>query len=265
MLGVVQGRLSYAGKKLQFFPKYPFQEFKIASKIGYDFIELFGERNKSFKNPIWSNNGIEKYLKISKKSGVKLFSFCDDYIINHPLSSKRTLDEILNILPRLNKLKIKKYILPLYGKSKINLKNKNKIYKNLSIISHICQQYNIELLIESNMSPEEFNILKKNINSKNCFFLFDTGNRILLKSNPIKDIYKFKRNIKHIHLKDKNIYNKNVIFGEGEVNFKSIFVALKKINYKESFTIESQRGQNIELQATKNYFFFKKLINKYIT
>ena len=95
--------------------------------------------------------------------------------------------------------------------------------------------------------------------------MFDTGNRILLKSNPIKDIYKFKKNIKHIHLKDKNIYNKNVIFGEGKVNFKSIFAALKKINYKESFTIESQRGQNIELQATKNYFFFKKLINKYIT
>ena len=265
MLGIVQGRLSYAGRKLQFFPKNPFHEFKIASKIGYDFIELFGERIKNNKNPIWSNNGIEKYFRISKKSGVKLFSFCDDYIINHSLSSKRTLDEILNILPRLYKLKIKKYILPLYGKSEINLKNKNKIYKNLSIISNICEKYNIELLFESNMSPEEFNILKKNINSKNCFFLFDTGNRILLKSNPIKDIYKFKKNIKHIHLKDKNIYNKNVIFGEGKVNFKSIFTALKKINYKESFTIESQRGKNIELQATKNYFFFKKLINEYIS
>ena len=80
----------------------------------------------------------------------------------------------------------------------------------------------------------------------------------------VKDIYKFKNNIKHIHLKDKNIHNKNVIIGEGIVNFKSIFKALKKIKYKGSFTLESQRGKNIEFQATKNFIFFKKLIKKYI-
>jgi sugar phosphate isomerase/epimerase len=264
MLGIVQGRLSYSGRKLQSFPKNPFKEFKIASKIGYDFIEFFGERVKNDKNPIWSESGIKKYIKISKQNDVKIFSFCDDYIINHSLSSKKTLATVINTVEKLSKLKIKKYILPLYGNSQINFKNKNKIYKNLSIISHTCKKNNMELLFESNMSPEKFEILKKNINSKNCFFLFDTGNRILLKKNPVLDIYKFKKNIRHIHLKDKNIYNKNVIFGEGKVDFKSIFVALKKIKYKGSFTIESQRGKDIEFQATKNYIFFKKLINEYI-
>ena len=79
----------------------------------------------------------------------------------------------------------------------------------------------------------------------------------------MKDIIKFKNDIKHIHLKDKNIHNKNVIFGQGLVNFKSIFGALKKIKYRGSFTIESQRGKNIKLQATKNYLYFKKLIKEY--
>ena len=44
MLGIVQGRLSFSGKKLQCFPKKPLDEFKLASEIGYDFIEFFGER-----------------------------------------------------------------------------------------------------------------------------------------------------------------------------------------------------------------------------
>ena len=101
-------------------------------------------------------------------------------------------------------------------------------------------------------------------NEKTCFFLFDTGNRILLKRDPVKDIYQFKNNIRHVHLKDKNIFNKNVIFGEGKVNFKSIFFALKKIKYKGSFAIESQRGKDIQYRATKNYIFFKKLIKEYI-
>ena len=113
------------------------------------------------------------------------------------------------------------------------------------------------------MSQAKFKKLKRNIHSKNCFFLFDTGNRVLLKKKSIEDIYKFKNNIKHIHLKDKNIYNKNVNIGDGMVNFNSIFIALKKIKYKGSFAIESQRGKDIELQATKNFIFFKKLINQH--
>ncbi|MBA33560.1 MAG: hypothetical protein CMI84_01745 [Candidatus Pelagibacter sp.] len=264
MLGIVQGRLSYSGKKLQYFPKKPYDEFKLASKIGYEFIEFFGERIKNNRNPIWTDLGIEKYKKISKKNSIKIYSFCDDYVINHAISSKKTLAQIVHTLQRLNKLKVKKYILPLYGKSEINHKNRVNTYKNLSSISKLCKKNNIELLLESNMSPREFENLKKNINSRNCFFLFDTGNRILLKRDPVKDIYQLKNNIGHIHLKDKNIFNKNVIFGEGKVNFKSIFFALKKIKYKGSFAIESQRGKDIKYQATKNYIFFKKLIKEYI-
>ena len=264
MLGIVQGRLSFSGKKLQCFPKRPFDEFKLASKIGYDFIEFFGERIKNKDNPIWTDKGILKYIKTSKKYNQKIYSFCDDYIINHSLGGEKTLNEIVNTIEQLNKLNIKKYILPLYGKSFINKKNKKKISKNLSIISKMCNTKKIELLIESNMSPKEFFILKKKIKSNNFYFLFDTGNRVLLEKNFILDICKFKNEIKHVHLKDKNFKNKNVIFGKGEVKFNSIFKELKKINYKGSFTIESQRGKNIENQATKNYIFFKKLISQYL-
>ena len=87
----------------------------------------------------------------------------------------------------------------------------------------------------------------------------------MLKKNFLSDIRKFKDAIKHVHLKDKNFKNQNVIFGNGEVNFKSFFHELKKINYKGYFTIESQRGKNIEKQATENCIFFKKLINQYLT
>lgn len=265
MLGIVQGRLSYSGKKLQCFPKRPLNEFKLASKIGYDFIEFFGERIKNNNNPIWTDNGIKKYIKASKKYNQKIYSFCDDYIIAHFLGSKNTLDEISKTLNQLNKLNIKKYILPLYGKSFINKENRKKIINNLKYISKICKKNKIELLIESNMRPKEFFSLKKKINSSNFYFLFDTGNRILLKKNLANDICKFKNEIKHIHLKDKNYKNQNVIFGKGDVNFKSIFKELRKINYKGSFSIESQRGENIKKQATENYIFFKKLISKYLT
>lgn len=264
MLGIVQGRLSYAGRKLQNFPKNPYDEFKLASKIGYNFIEFFGERKKNKKNPIYSNLGVKKYLEVSKKNNVKIYSFCDNYIINNSLADKKTLSEVLNTIKKLIKLKIKKFILPLYGKSRINSKNKVKIYKSLSRISVICKKNKIDMLLESNMSPKEFSLLKKNIKSKNCYFLFDTGNRILLKRDFVKDICEFGNDIKYVHLKDKNINNKNVIFGRGIVDFNLTFEALKKIGYRGPFAIESQRGENIEFQATKNLNFFRELIAKYI-
>ena len=263
MLGIVQGRLSYAGKTLHSFPKKPFQEFSIASKIGYNFIEFFSERNVNKKNPIWSTKSINKYIEVAKLNKIKIYSFCDDYVINHSLASLKTRNMALKTIERIQRLNIKIYILPLYGRSLINSKNRYKIYKNLSIIAKSCEEYKIELLVESNMTPEQFNEVKKNISSKNCFFLFDSGNRITLKRNFALDIELFGKNIKHIHLKDKNIYKKNVIVGKGSVDFELLFSTLKKIKYKGSFAIESQRGTDIEAQAKKNYLFFKNLIKKY--
>ena len=263
MIGVVQGRLTHSRKQLQSFPKDPFKEFYIARKVKYDFIEFFAERNINKDNPIWSNNGIKKYIKFARLNNIKIYSFIDEYFISHSLAEKKTLTYTLRILKRINLLKIKKYIVPLYGRSFVNSKNKKKIAKNLSAIAKVCSNYKIQLLLESNMSPKKFEQIKKIISSNNCFFLFDSGNRVVLKIDFFSDLQLFGRNIRHIHLKDKNSFKKNVIIGKGMVNFDLFFSYLKKIKYKGSFSIESQRGSNILKQAKINYNFFKNLIKKY--
>jgi sugar phosphate isomerase/epimerase len=211
MIGVIQGRLTHSGKKLQCFPKDPFKEFSIAAKIKYDFIEFFAERKMNKDNPIWSNEGIKKYIKFARLNNIKIYSFCDDYYINHSLVEKKTLIYALRILKRINLLKIKKYIVPLYGKSFVNSKNEKRIVKNLSIIAKACNNYKIQLLLESNMSPQKFETIKKIIKYDNCFFLFDSGNRVVLKRDFFSDLQLFGRNIAHIHLKDKNNYNAMIL------------------------------------------------------
>jgi len=263
MIGILQGRLTYTKKKLQWFPKDPLKEFPIAKKLKYNFIEFFAEKNINKKNPIWSDDGIRNYNKYTRKNNLLIYSFCDDYYITNDLSKKETFNYALKILKRVHLLKIKKYIIPLYGKSFLLPRNKKGILKNISRISKICSNYKIELLLESNMSPQTFMDLKEKICHKNCYFLFDTGNRIVLQRNFEKDIMLFGKNIKHIHLKDKDYLKKNVIIGNGLMNFDLLFSYLKKINYKGNFTIESQRGNNILKQSKKNYNFFKNLIKKH--
>ena len=263
MIGILQGRLTYSKKKLQWFPKKPLEEFSIAQKLKYNYIEFFAEKNINKKNPIWSDVGIKNYNKYAKKNNLLKYSFCDDYYIKNDLSKKKTYSYALKILKRLSLLKIKKYIIPLYGKSFINKNNKKGIIKNLSYISRICSDYKIELLFESNMAPQKFIELKKVICNENCYFVFDTGNRICLKRNFEEDIILLGKNIKHIHLKDKNHLKKNVVIGKGLVDFNLLFFFLKKINYRGNFTVESQRGNNIFNQAKKNYLFFKDLIKRH--
>ena len=87
-----------------------------SKKLNYDFIEFFAEKNINKKNPIWSDAGIKNYIKEAQKNKLKIYSFCDDYYIKNYLGNKKTLNYAINIIKRLKLLKIKKYIIPLYGK-----------------------------------------------------------------------------------------------------------------------------------------------------
>jgi sugar phosphate isomerase/epimerase len=74
------------------------------------------------------------------------------------------------------------------------------------------------------------------------------------------DIEKFGSEIEHIHIKDKNKFDKNVLLGSGNVDFKLLFKKLNKIKYSNSFTIESTREKNPVQAALKNFNFVKKFI-----
>ena len=261
LLGIVQGRLSLAPKKsLQHFPKKFEKEFPIAKNTKYNFIELISERKINKNNPIWSDEGINKYIDLSKINLIKLINFCDDHSISKDITSKNYNSYFQKLISKIEKLKIKNFILPLYGKSKITDKNYYKFDKVIYKFVNIAQKKKINIFIEANISPETFFKLKS-FNQKNFFFLFDTGNRINLKTNMSKDILKFGNKIGLVHLKDKNSIGKNVKIGNGNVNFQEVFNNFKKIRYKNNLNIESIRGKNPIITAKKNNIFFNRLIN----
>ena len=63
LIGIVQGRLSASPKnRLQFFPKNWQEEFILAKKINYNFIEFFSERKFNKNNPIWNKKKLIEYF-----------------------------------------------------------------------------------------------------------------------------------------------------------------------------------------------------------
>ena len=260
MIGIVQGRLTdFKNKKLlQKFPKNYISEFEKASIIGFNFIEIFTEKKFNKKNPVWFIEGRNNYVNLSKKYNLKLISIIDEYSICNSIVNKEYFYYFQNLLKSIKELKIKKLIIPLYKKSLVNKKNYKHFSKSLSKMAKACYKYNIELLIEADITFNFFLNLKKH---KNIYFLYDTGNRYKFQ-NPDLDILDFGKNIKHIHIKDKNIDGKNVPLGTGIVNFKKIFKALKKISYKGDYVFETTRMNNSINTAKKNILFLKRILKK---
>ena len=115
------------------------------------------------------------------------------------------------------------------------------------------------MALETDLEIEFTNYLFNRIRSKNVYLVYDTGNRVKKGINQFKEILDLKDKIIHVHIKDKNLLGNNVIIGRGIVNFKNIFFALKKINYKNNFTFETNRGLNPIKTMIQNIKFIKKV------
>ncbi len=264
LLGIVQGRLSNAPKnRLQFFPKKYQNEFILASEIGFDFIEFFSEKKFNIKNPIWKDKLKDNYLQLSKENNLKIYSFCDNYIISNSILQNKNILYIEKLIKKMKEVKIKNLFLPMYGKSLMTDINYKKFINKFKKILNYDDKINI--YIESDISPYTFKVLKKTIKSKRFRFLFDTGNRSTLKRNLYEDIKIFGNDISHVHIKDKNENNTNVMLGKGIINFKKIFKSLNSINYSYNFTLETTRDNNFKKSAKLNFNFTKRLITKYLT
>ena len=268
-IGICQGRLTKSpGNQLQWFPGDKWiDEFKIAKKLSYDFIEILAERNHNHNNPIWSVEGQDKIRLISKKNNLKMYSGCLDYIIDHSIFNGDSLSEEVisyckNFLHCCSEVGISLVILPLLEQSNIS-NNKIRLVKLfLEIISLECSKLGITISIESIASPEIIlNVLSDHPKNKvGC--VYDTGNRALTAKNMPNEIRTLANSINHIHLKDRDKDNNNIVIGTGIVNFVDVFKALKEINYEGKFTFESNRGTDVYATASHNLSFIRFIIKE---
>ena len=116
----------------------------------------------------------------------------------------------------------------------------------------------ISLEINENLQKFKKIILNKKI--KNIKITFDTGNFYLKNKNVLQSLKDYYPLINHIHLKDRNLMGKNVVFGSGKINFDNLFKFLKKKKYRRFFTFETNRGSKVLDTAINNLKIVKNSI-----
>lgn len=260
--GIVQGRLTQSpNNELQWFPQDSWrQEFEIAENLGFNFIELLIERENNKLNPLWSSEGREEILSLSERYNNHILSYCTDYIISNSIFDRTTLDHTLHVLDIGLELGMKKLILPFFEASEISINN----YKNFKeIVEELSSRASgMTICLETNLRGAELSDALTYYNRPNVGCVFDTGNRIAFGHDIYNDILILSELINHVHIKDKNKNNENVLLGTGLVNFYDAFKSFSKINYKGSYTFETTRGKTPAHTAKFNLGFAQYFINE---
>lgn len=245
--GIVQGRLIQSPLgQLQWFPQDFWEaEFFLAASLGFDYIELIAERNHNHLNPIWTDEGVARIKELSDRNGLTLHAFCNDYIVDHDIAlSSEVLEQNFRLIERGALLGCKKYILPLFEKSELTVTNYSDYLYPLRAIADKAEKFGIQVCLETILNGSELIEVLCEINHPSIKVVYDTGNRVSFGHDLANDIRLLGDHISHVHIKDKNIQNENVILGTGMVNFLNVFEALADINYTGPYTFETNRGKN---------------------
>jgi len=244
--GMVQGRLTQSPPGcLQWFPQDGWQdEFNTASDIGINYIELIAEVQHNAENPIWTDDGIKELKKLVKDNDLTLHALCNDYIVEHSFLDEDVVQQNIDLLEQGKKLGVEKYIMPFFESSELTTENMQKYVEPLKRIAKVADDAVITVCLETILTGSELLKLLGLIDMPNVKAVYDTGNRVAFGHDLAGDIRLLGNSIAHVHIKDKNSDNANVLLGTGLVNFESVFDALNDINYSGPYTFETTRGNN---------------------
>jgi sugar phosphate isomerase/epimerase len=261
--GVVQGRLTNAPPGcLQWFPQDGWQdEFNSASNIGVNYIELIAEVQYNKHNPIWTDNGILEIKKLVKHNNLTLYTLCNDYIVEHLFLLEEVINQNISLVTQAKKLGIEKYILPFFESSELTIDNMKQYIEPIRRVATFANESKMLVCLETILTGQELIKLLELINMSNVKVVYDTGNRVAFGHDLAGDIRLLGDHIAHVHIKDKNKNNENVLLGTGLVNFESVFSAFNDINYEGPFTFETTRGNNPIKTAIYNIHLVNFFLN----
>jgi L-ribulose-5-phosphate 3-epimerase len=251
-LGVMQGRLlkKYQGRYQAHPLGYWDSEFSNARDLGLDCIEFILDFNDSELNPLLSDNGTSEILQVVEKTGVNVITICADYFMEAPLHSEDSEVALLSqkILQKLldtgYKLGITDIVLPCVDQSSlVGQKVINRFVENLYPLLDIAEKKNINLSLETDLSPHAFGELLNRFDSNRLSVNYDIGNSASLGFDPIEELNVYGHKITDIHIKDRVLNGGPIELGKGAADFKTIFKKLKEIDYKGPFIMQAYRDE----------------------
>ncbi len=252
----VQGRLSaQMASKYQHFPISDWQkELITANKLGFKGIEWL---ISDLSNPLFNLDFIKLIKNKIKKNKLIISSISLDLIMDNPLHkmNKQDASWLINKINNANKyLKIKRVSIPIEERSRFNNDKEKK--KAFSILRLFCKKIsrNINLCIETDISPNALKRLFDYPSFKRLGLLLDLGNT-RAHGFRIEDYFiNFQAKIYSIHIKyrDHNYGKSKVIPKNGFYELSYLIKNVGKLKNLNDISFQTFKSKNYYLKNLKN-------------
>ena len=270
----MQGRLSKPqNDKIQSFPiKNWEQEFKLASEIGFSFIEWVIDSMEIEINPLLSVVKRKKIKKLSEEYNLSIPAVCHDQLIDIPLhskddsTSKSAISIMHDTMNACESLGIQFIEIPLVGNGSLSDNaDIEKFIKQISSLDKKAKEFGIHFILETDLPPEDNVKLMKNMNGLSVGLNFDMGNSAYWGFDPDYELPLIGPWIKNVHVKDCTPEDYTISLGNGNVDFKKVFTHLKNLRYDGIFILQAApappgREKDISIQYCR---FTQKQIDQY--
>ena len=261
-IGFMQGRLSpMENGMIQSFPWNNWrQEFKIANELCLGIMEWTLDQEDLYKNPLMNEEGHKEIIKFCLKNKISIPSLTGDCFMQFPFWKMREKEKaayqniFLDIIKNCSIIGIKMVVVPLVDNGSIeNKKHEENLISFLKNQTSLIKKLGMKIIFESDFDPPKLKNFIGKLDGDNFGINYDTGNSASLGFNPIDEIKSYGDRIDNVHIKDRVLNGTTVPLGDGDTDFNSIFKALKDIEYKGNFILQTARSDNNK-QVLKKYF-----------
>ena len=270
-LAVMQGRLSPPeDNRIQCFPRASWRdEFPRAVEAGIPAIEWIDDTCGAEVNPLRTAEGIKELQQLMKQHGVRIPSVCADTFMEQPLvrcteSERGERLKLLEHLFRQAKLLGAGHLgIPLLDNSALkNVEEIEVMAAALLKMIPILEELQMELHLETSLSPKEFPILLWKLPHPRIRVTYDTGNSASLGYDPHEEFAAYGNRIGSVHIKDRKLGGGTVKLGTGDTDFAAVAEELEKIEFKGLFTLQAARGGiGKEVELLQQYQQFAKVFH----
>jgi len=268
-LGFMQGRLTPMRKGvIQEFPTQNWQqEFLLASQNDINLIEWTIDREKIYKNPLMTEQGQLKILKLKQKTNMTINSLTADCCMQVPFwkitDAETRSDEIQifkDLLLASSKMGIKIIVLPLVDNGSIeNEENKIILRSIFEEVTDLLDKNNMKIACELDLAPGDVSNLLEYFSMEQIGVNYDIGNSAALGYSIYDEWEAYGHYIMNIHIKDRKFNGPTVRLGKGAANFSILRDCYKAHKYKGNWILQTARSSSCEDMAELllNYKFTK--------
>ena len=259
------------------------ERLKFAKDLGFDFVEMsIDETDERLARLNWSTEERLSIVKAVFETGVRIPTICFSGHRRYPLGSnnpdleKQSLILMKKCLKLAQDLGVRTIQLAgydVYYEEK-SVETRQRFLKNLRKACDWAEEAQVILAIEIMDDPfinsiEKYLAIEKEINSPYLFVYPDTGNMSAWRNDLWSEFFLGHRSIAALHLKDTHPVTetskgqfRDVIFGEGCVDWEEIFSVIKNTGYNGPFLIEmwSENCKTIDetqkaIQEAQNFLY----------